>query len=236
MRHWRAGFVLLLGAVLPADAATAARTPVLVEMFTSEASAASQTADLLLAKLDSEAIVLGEHVSSLDGGLWRDRLANEETTKRQQTYADRFRLDRTFVPQMVVNGTAQFIGSDARRADEEIAKAAKRVKVTPRLLWADRGVQVEIDGAKVGDRVYLALADESVTTMVTGGENRGRQLHHIAVCREIRNVGVVPLGGAYYQLVEVPPQARRQRVVVWVQSGEVGVVSGAAMLPPADDQ
>jgi hypothetical protein len=228
--------VLLLGAVPPAGAAAVARAPVLVEMFTSEASAASQPADSLLAKLDSEAIVLSEHVSTLDGGLWRDRLANEETTKRQLAYADRFRLEKTFVPQIVVNGAVQFIASDAQRAEQEIAKATKRVKVTPRLLWADRGVQVEIDGAKVGDHVYLALADDGVSTMVTGGENKGRQLHHIAVCREIRNGGVVPLGGAYYQLIEVPPQARRQRVVVWVQTGEVGVVSGAAMLPPADDQ
>jgi len=136
----------------------------------------------------------------------------------------------------VVNGAVQFLASDPQRAEQEIAKATKRVKVTPRLLWAERGVQVEIDGAHVGDRVYLALADDSVSTMVTGGENKGRQLHHIAVCREIRNGGVVPLGGAYYQLIEVPPQARRQRVVVWIQSGEVGPVAGAAMLPPAEDQ
>jgi len=234
--HWRASVVLLLGAVLPAGAAAVARAPVLVEMFTSEASAASQPADLLLAKLDAEAIVLSEHVNSLDGGLWRDRLANEDTTKRQQAYADRFRLDKAFVPQIVVNGAVQFLASDPQRAEQEIAKATKRVKVTPRLLWAERGVQVEIDGAHVGDRVYLALADDSVSTMVTGGENKGRQLHHIAVCREIRNGGVVPLGGAYYQLIEVPPQARRQRVVVWIQSGEVGPVAGAAMLPPAEDQ
>jgi hypothetical protein len=69
---------------------------------------------------------------------------------------------------------------------------------------------------------------------VTGGENAGRQLHHVAVCREIRRAGLVPLGGAFYQLVKLPPQARKQRVIVWMQVGEVGAVAGAAMLPPAD--
>jgi hypothetical protein len=234
MKHRRGSWVLALAAMLPAAAAAAGPTPVLVELFTSEASAASVTADQLLGKLDATAVVLGEHVTLGGTVLWRDRFAGEAMTKRQQAYGDRFRLDRTFVPQMVVNGTAQFLGSDAQRAAQEIAKAAKRVKVVPRLLWVDRGVQVEIDGARVGDRVYLALADDSATTPVTAGENRGKQLHHVAVCRDIRSVGVVPLGGAYYEMIELPPQARSQRVILWIQTGEVGAVEGATMLPPAD--
>lgn len=224
----------MLAAVLPAGAAGADRAPVLVELFTSEGSAVCPPADQVLAKLDATAIVLSEHVTTGDGALWRDRFASEDVTKRQQAYMDRFRLDVAHVPQMVVNGSVQFSGSDARRAAVEIAKAAKRVKVVPRLLWADNGVQVEIDGARVGDRIFLALADDSATTAVTGGENAGRQLHHVAVCREIRRAGLVPLGGAFYQLVKLPPQARKQRVIVWMQVGEVGAVAGAAMLPPAD--
>jgi hypothetical protein len=234
MKYWRAGFVLLLAAVLPAGAAGADRAPVLVELFTSEGSAVCPPADQVLAKLDATAIVLSEHVTTGDGALWRDRFASEDVTKRQQAYMDRFRLDVAHVPQMVVNGSVQFSGSDARRAAVEIARAAKRVKVVPRLLWADNGVQVEIDGARVGDRVFLARAAARATTAVTGGENAGRQLHHVAVCREIRRAGLVPLGGAFYQLVKLPPQARKQRVIVWMQVGEVGAVAGAAMLPPAD--
>jgi hypothetical protein len=52
------------------------------------------------------------------------------------------------------------------------------------------------------------------------------------VCREIRAAGIVPLGGAFYQLITVPPQAHRQRAIVWLQAGDVGTVAGAAMLPP----
>jgi|SRR5208283_913425 len=236
MKHSLGIWIWLLAAVLPAGAAGPSQAPVLVELFTSEASISSPPADMLLGKLDAAAIVLGEHVTSLDNSLWRDRFGLEATTKRQQEYADRFRLDRTFVPQMVVDGAVQINGSDARRADVEIAKAAKRVKVVPRLLWVDGGVQVEIDGAHVGDRVFVAVADDSATTAVTGGENRGRQLHHVAVCRELRAAGVVPLGGAFYELVDLPPQARKQRVIVWTQVGDVGAVAGAAMLGPADQQ
>jgi len=224
--------LLLLAAILTAGVAAADPAPVLVELFTTEASASSVPADQLLAKLDSTAVVLGEHVAA--AGMWRDRFVIDATTKRQQAYADHFNLDRTYTPHMVVNGVVQFVGSDARRAADAIAKAEKRVKVVPRLLWADRGVQIEIDGAHLGDRVFFALADPSAVTSVTAGENTGKQLHHVAVCREIRNVGVVPIGGAFYQLVELPPQARKQRAIVWLQVGEVGAVAGAAMLPPAD--
>jgi hypothetical protein len=234
MKHWQASCVVLLAAVLPPGAAGADRAPVLVELFTSEGSAGCLPADQLLAKLDATAIVLGEHVTIGDNRLWRDRFASEDLTKRQQAYVDRFRLDSTYAPQMVVNGAVQFSGSDARRAAVEITKASNRVKVVPRLLWADSGVQVEIDGAHVGDRVFLALADDSASTTVTGGENRGRQLHHVAVCREIRRVGLVPLGGAFYQLVTLPPPARKQRAIVWLQVGDVGAVAGAAMIEPAD--
>jgi len=234
MKYWRAIFVPLLVAVLPAGAAGADKAPVLVELFTSEGSAGCPPADQLLAKLDATAIVLGEHVTTWDGALWRDRFATEDLTKRQQAYAERFRLDGVYAPQMVVNGAVQFSGSDANRAAVEIRKAEKRTKIVPRLLWADGGVQVEIDGAHVGDRVFLALAEDSATTDVTGGSNKGHQLHHVAVCRQIVRAGLVPLGGAFYQLVKLPPQTRKQRAIVWVQVGDVGVVAGAAMIPPAD--
>ncbi|MFY9724304.1 MAG: DUF1223 domain-containing protein, partial [Bryobacteraceae bacterium] len=193
-------------------------------------------ADRLLETLDPTAVVLGEHVTDSDNKAWRDRFSSPEFTKRHQAYAERFRLDSAYTPEMVVNGAVEFNGGDARRAAEEIAKAAERAKAVPRLSWAEGGVQVQLDGAHPGDRVFLALADASASSTVTGGENKGRQLHHVAVCREIRRVGKVPPGGAYYEVLTLPPQARRQRVILWTQAGDTGVVAGAAMLPPAENE
>ena len=233
MKHWSGSCLLLLAAAFPAGAAEAGRAPVLVELFTSEGCSSCPPADRLLEKLDAAAVVLSEHVTYWDHDGWRDRFSLDEVTVRQQGYADRFHLDGPYTPQLVINGAVEFVGSDARRAVDEIAKAARRSHAALRLAWTDRSVQIQIEGAHPGDRVFLALADDSDSTAVAGGENKGRQLHHVAVCREIRKAGTVPTGGAFHQLIELPPQARRQRVIVWTQSGETGAVSGAALLAPA---
>jgi len=236
MKHWRASCILLLAAILPAGAGAADRVPVLVELFTSEGCSSCPPADQLLAKLDPAAVVLSEHVTYWDHEGWRDRFSLDEVTIRQQGYADRFHLESPYTPEMVIDGAVEFNGGEARRAVDEIGKAAKRSRGVPRLAWADGGVQVEIAGAYPRDRVVLALADASDSTDVSGGENKGRQLHHVAVCREIRQAGKVPPGGAFNKLIQLPAGARRQRVIVWTQSGDEGAVAGAALLVPEHDE
>ncbi len=236
MKHRQASYVLLLAIILPAGAAEVGRAPVLVELFTSEGCSSCPPADRLLEKLDPAAVVLSEHVTYWDHDGWRDRFSLGEVTMRQQGYADRFHLESTYTPEMVIDGAVEFNGSDERRAVDEIAKATNSSKAVSRLAWVDRGVQVQIEGAQAGDRVFLALADDSDSTAVSGGENKGRQLHHVAVCREIRKAGKVPPGGAFTKLIELPTRARRQRVIVWTQSGDAGAVAGAAMLAPSQSE
>ncbi|MGA2037994.1 MAG: DUF1223 domain-containing protein [Bryobacteraceae bacterium] len=232
MKHWRGSCALLLAATLPAAAGGADRAPVLVELFTSEGCSSCPPADQLLERLDPAAVVLSEHVTYWDHEGWRDRFSLDEVTIRQQGYAQRFHLDSPYTPEMVIDGAVEFNGSDARRAADEIGKASILNKAVTRLAWADRGVRIEIDGAPEGDLVFLALADASDSTAVSSGENKGRQLHHVAVCREIRRAGKVPRGGAFSRLIQLPQRARRQRVIVWTQSGDAGAVAGAALLVP----
>src|SRR5271163_2762301 len=106
-----------------AQAPQASRSPVLVELFTSEGCSSCPPADALLAKLDqyqpvanAQIIVLGEHVDYWDELGWHDRFSSHQYTDRQSSYCARFNVNGPFTPQMVVNGTDQFVGNDGARA------------------------------------------------------------------------------------------------------------------------
>src|SRR5271155_3873394 len=117
-----------------ADATT--RIPVLVELFTSEGCSDCPPADALLEKLDRsqpvpsiQLVVLSEHVDYWNDIGWKDPYSAREFSTRQGDYAHRFRLDSAYTPQMVVDGGAQFVGSDERRAIQGIEGAAKVAKI-----------------------------------------------------------------------------------------------------------
>ncbi|HUA57889.1 MAG TPA: DUF1223 domain-containing protein [Verrucomicrobiae bacterium] len=207
-----------------------ARAPVLVELFTSEGCSSCPPADRLLAELDPHAIVLGEHVDYWDRLGWRDRFSSAAFTERQENYGRKFRLESVYTPEMVVDGAAEFSGSDNRRAAEEIARASQRPKAKLRISRTSAGLEISVESAPRTADVYLALADKEATTQVGNGENKGRQLRHVSVARSLRKVGAVKKGGGFQKVVELPAGSERQRVIVFLQDGGSGDVAGAAML------
>lgn len=220
--------------LLTAAAADSSRAPILVELFTSEGCSSCPPADRLLQRLDPEAIVLSEHVDYWDHQGWKDRFSSHAFTVRQEAYARQFGLDSTYTPEMVIDGAAEFNGSDSARAAQEIAKAARRPKAEVRLTRTPAGgLLIAVDGAPASGEVMLALADPAAQSQVGGGENKGRSLTHVAVLRSLRKIGSVKRGMTFRTEITLPPEAAAQRIVVFVQEDGQARVSGAAMLAPA---
>src|SRR5205823_2471824 len=94
-------------------------------------------ADALLAKLVSEQpiekaqiIALAFHVDYWNKLGWVDRFSSREFTQRQYDYSTSFGGNRVYTPQMIVNGTSEFVGNDSRKADAAVRAAVGKPKPT----------------------------------------------------------------------------------------------------------
>ncbi len=226
------------------------RTPILVELFTSEGCSSCPPADALLSKLDrqpatgTELVVLSEHVDYWNDLGWRDPYSSHFYSERQSAYADRLGLSSTYTPQMVVDGTIEFVGSSARSANEAFAKASSVPKI-PVHLSSIALEQANILRAKVeiealtdsfGSReaeVYVAVALDHAESQVPRGENGGRTLAHTAVVRNFLKIGTVQLGRSFAQDVQLKLEpgaaSHNLRLIAFLQEPHQGRVVGAAM-------
>ncbi|MEP6918890.1 MAG: DUF1223 domain-containing protein, partial [Acidobacteriota bacterium] len=106
------------------------RTPILVELFTSEGCSSCPPAEALLTQLLSgqpvagaEIIPLEFHVDYWDRLGWKDPFSSAAFTSRQGIYTAAFATDGNYTPQMVVDGAAQLVGSDRVKALDAIGRA-----------------------------------------------------------------------------------------------------------------
>jgi hypothetical protein len=181
--------------------------PVVVELFTSEGCSSCPPADALLIKLTEkqrpekeQIIALEEHVDYWDQLGWRDPFSSAEWTRRQESYARTFGHGSVYTPQMVVDGRAEFVGSREWEARKEIEAMAGKVKTEVRVTPAETGkerAQFTVHVGKLtgvtGDditEVLFAITEMGLHSAVTRGENAGEELHHAAVVRTLRRIGV----------------------------------------------
>ena len=228
---------------------TDGRNPVLVELFTSEGCSSCPPADALLQKLDqqpiagAEMIVLSEHVDYWNHDGWKDPYSARFYSDRQGEYARRLGLNDVYTPQMVVDGTSQFLGSDATLAEKALTRELDKPKIAVRLssvlvgttnvllAHLETGTLQESFRLREAD-VYVAVALNRAESQVSHGENAGRTLTHVAVVTTIVRVGKFRKGQAFAQDVQLKLEPgtdiRNLRLVAFVQESGQGRVIGAA--------
>jgi len=197
----------------PSSQAAVAREPVVVELFTSEGCSSCPPADALLAALDTrqpfgsaEIIAIEEHVTYWDEQGWKDPFSSSSWTTRQYDYASPLHNGNPYTPQMVVDGTAGFVGSGGIKARQEIEKAAAtrkaKVEISEVSPVQNNSVAFKISvekllnaAAKDPAEVILAITESGLHSSVKAGENVGKELQHSPVLRELIVIGVVGKNG-----------------------------------------
>ena len=223
------------------------RTPVLVELFTSEGCSSCPPADALLQKLErfqpisgAELVVLSEHVDYWNDIGWKDPFSSRESSERQSAYAAQFGNGSVYTPQMVVDGRFEFVGSDERRASDAIKEAAVTPKAPVRISIGasdEKSAAVHIEAGPLPSTtgnhsagVFLAVADNSDESQVRGGENAGRRLQHVAVLRKLTRIGNLDESSELRRDMKMDLSSSTRaglRIVVIVQEPDAGKVLGA---------
>ena len=238
---------LFAGDKAAGNATTDTRSPVLVELFTSEGCSSCPPADALLQKFDgqpfpgAELIVLSEHVDYWNHIGWTDPFSAAAYSERQSAYGNRLRLDSVYTPQMIVDGVQELVGNSSKDAEKAIARAAGAYKVPIRISGVtldNNKLRVHLETDELPSEtgradVVLTIALRHAESQVRAGENSGRRLTHVSVVRSLTKVGSIAAGQKFSRDVSAKlaegMDGSGLRVIAFIQKPGPGKVLGAAL-------
>ncbi len=251
LRKAAIGALALMSGIAPtAWAATtpdAAKTPVVMELFTSEGCSSCPPVDTWVEQLDraqpvrgAELIVLSEHVDYWDQDGWLDPYSSAQMSDRQREYVRDLGLSDVYTPQIILDGKVELHPADLQWARRTLQSAANAPMMAMHVDSAEfsRGgltVHVVADGTeeKHGGDVFLAVALDKAVTDVLAGENNGKKLTNVAVVKQLVKIGKLEKGKPFDMtfFVKLWPDAdpANMRVIAFVQESGQGKIVGAAM-------
>ena len=234
----KAIFVIL--ALLASSVAALAETrPIVVELFTSQGCSSCPPADAFLGELAKRAdvVALGFHITYWDGAQWRDPLSLPAATERQKAYDQRLTGGQVYTPQMVVDGSADAVGSDRAEVLAALAKAHAVAAASVAFAGDRKSVAIGAGAVRLtGATVLLARYVLSRATQVKGGENAGRAATDVNGVTALTTLGTWD-GKAVSFAIEPPRDNEGLAVLVQAPDGRIygaaATTASATSLPQA---
>lgn len=240
MRAWVA--VVALAGISPSPSPSP-RTPVLIELFTSEGCSSCPPAERVLSRVASEqsipgaeVIVLSFHVDYWDRLGWVDPFGSPAFTDRQRTYGQL--SNRVYTPQAIVDGRIDCVGSDEACVRSAITASARSPKPALQIVGSASSEVFALDlrvppGAMDGtDRVALAVIERGLRIDVKAGENKGERLDHSDVVRWFQVLPAGSVAGSFHADVRRSPSWRKEnlRAVALVQSSTTRTIRAMGVI------
>jgi len=163
-----------------------------VELYTSEGCSSCPPAERWLEELITiprhqlDALVLEFHVDYWDYIGWKDPFASADYTTRQRHLAKQNRQRSVYTPEFFVNGIET-------RGTGNVIKKIQAANATPAPVQLElsaavhnRQLELELSNQLPSDQsivVNLVIFENHLSSTVTRGENRGKQLNHQRVVR-----------------------------------------------------
>ena len=215
-----------------------------IELFTSEGCSSCPPADKLLAKTltswqagQANVFALAFHVDYWNRLGWRDSFSTSQFSARQGLYVSEMHLNGAYTPQMIVNGTTEFVGSDKSALDNAVLKAlntkqqAEFINLTASSNGNSLVVNYGLNGSFNGCQVHFALVTLHAVTSVKSGENGGHVLEHTNVVRELLSYPAASSGKAVFNNCRAY-DLRNTGVVAFVQQQNgLHIIAGAMARP-----
>ena len=156
----------------------------ILELFTSQSCSSCPSADEFLEELDKrdDVITLSCNVTYWNHLHWEDTLSQDFCTQKQRQYSyTQNKGGRIFTPELMIDGTQSFVGSQRRKIEHYLSNNASTA-IALNLRHHDN--QISIAPLKAGKRlaqdnvVTLISYGDKYTQFVPSGENRGRTIHY----------------------------------------------------------
>ncbi|MEO6231552.1 MAG: DUF1223 domain-containing protein [Ferruginibacter sp.] len=208
-----------------------------VELFTSEGCSSCPPADAAVEKIaklyPGNTFVLGFHVDYWNRLGWRDVFSDAVYSDRQREYVDHFKLGGAYTPQVVVNGTTEFVGSDITKLKAAVEKGinneANQLVELINVISNGKEVQISYKSQSNNNAVLnIALVQNETSSNVKRGENEGKILHHINIVRDFKiihknlNTGIATL--------TIPKDLKVAdcKIIAYLQDSNTWQIMGAA--------
>ncbi len=207
-----------------------------VELFTSEGCSSCPAADAAVEKIaklyPGNTYVLGFHVDYWNRLGWRDLFSDAAYSDRQREYVDHFKLGGAYTPQVVVNGTSEFVGSDMTKLKFAVEKginkeASQQLELTD-VVSIGKEVRVSYKSQANNNTVInLALVQNETNTDVKRGENGGRILHHVNIVRDFKIIRKNQSTGSAILTIPADLKAADCKIIAYLQEANNGQVTAA---------
>lgn len=210
-----------------------------LELFTSEGCSSCPPADDLMGKIQNEykdkpVYVLSYHVDYWDDLGWKDIFSNADFTKRQYEYGRWLKKEPIYTPQVIINGKADYIGSQEKLLRGGITKALSKpalvnFDISAQKLKSGVVVNYKVLGNSNSTRLMVALVQKSAKSTVKRGENEGKLLSHYQIVRNLifQKLAVDEKGSLN---VYFPKNfdSRNAEMIGFIQDNNTGAILGAA--------